>query len=237
MQRYFVSNKENDTYILNQDDSHHIINVMRMNINDEIEVVYDSKLYICSIISVDNLVRCKQIREIETSFNNIPKVIIAQSLVKEQKMDYILQKSCELGVTELIPLITTRSIIKVDKNDNKKVSRWQKILKEASEQSKRIDIPNVGNIMGLKDLVNVNAKYKFVCSVKEKSKTIKSILSNVNNSDTILFVIGPEGGLDNYEEEFLINNGFISITFGNNVLRTETASSFILSVINYEFMR
>lgn len=237
MQRYFVSNKENDTYILNQDDSHHIINVMRMNINDEIEVVYDSKLYICSIISMDNLVKCKQIREIETSFNNIPKVIIAQSLVKEQKMDYILQKSCELGVTELIPLITTRSIIKVDKNDNKKVSRWQKILKEASEQSKRIDIPNVSNIMDLKDLVNVNAKYKFVCSVKEKSKTIKSILSNVNNSDTILFVIGPEGGLDNYEEEFLINNGFISITFGNNVLRTETASSFILSVINYEFMR
>ena len=237
MQRYFVSNKENDTYILNQDDSHHIINVMRMNINDEIEVVYDSKLYICSIISMDNLVKCKQIREIETSFNNIPKVIIAQSLVKEQKMDYILQKSCELGVTELIPLITTRSIIKVDKNDIKKVSRWQKILKEASEQSKRIDIPNVSNIMDLKDLVNVNAKYKFVCSVKEKSKTIKSILSNVNNSDTILFVIGPEGGLDNYEEEFLINNGFISITFGNNVLRTETASSFILSVINYEFMR
>lgn len=237
MQRYFVSNKENDTYILNQDDSHHIINVMRMNINDEIEVVYDSKLYICSIISMDNLVKCKQIREIEISFNNIPKVIIAQSLVKEQKMDYILQKSCELGVTELIPLITTRSIIKVDKNDNKKVSRWQKILKEASEQSKRIDIPNVSNIMDLKDLVNVNAKYKFVCSVKEKSKTIKSILSNVNNSDTILFVIGPEGGLDNYEEEFLINNGFISITFGNNVLRTETASSFILSVINYEFMR
>ena len=237
MQRYFVSNKEIDTYILNQDDSHHIINVMRMNINDEIEVVYDSKLYICSIISMDNLVKCKQIRVIETSFNNIPKVIIAQSLVKEQKMDYILQKSCELGVTELIPLITTRSIIKVDKNDNKKVSRWQKILKEASEQSKRIDIPNVSNIMDLKDLVNVNAKYKFVCSVKEKSKTIKSILSNVNNSDTILFVIGPEGGLDNYEEEFLINNGFISITFGNNVLRTETASSFILSVINYEFMR
>ena len=237
MQRYFVSNKENDTYILNQDDSHHIINVMRMNINDEIEVVYDSKLYICSIISMDNLVKCKQIREIETSVNNIHKVIIAQSLVKEQKMDYILQKSCELGVTELIPLITTRSIIKVDKNDNKKVSRWQKILKEASEQSKRIDIPNVSNIMDLKDLVNVNAKYKFVCSVKEKSKTIKSILSNVNNSDTILFVIGPEGGLDNYEEEFLINNGFISITFGNNVLRTETASSFILSVINYEFMR
>ena len=237
MQRYFVSNKENDVFILSQDDSHHIIDVMRMNINDEIEIVYDSRLYVGSIISLDNQVKCKQIRELETSFNDIPKVIIAQALVKEQKMDYILQKSCELGVNEIIPLITTRSIIKVEKNDNKKIVRWQKILKEASEQSKRIDIPKVNNIMDFKDLTKVDAKYKFICSVNEKVKTIKSILSNVDNSDTILFVIGPEGGLDNSEEDYLINNGFIPITFGKNVLRTETASSFILSVITYEFMR
>ena len=129
------------------------------------------------------------------------------------------------------------SIIKVDKNDSKKVIRWQKIVKEASEQSKRCDIPKINGIMDLNDLVKYDSKYKFICSVNEKSKTIKSILSNINISDTILFVIGPEGGFDKKEEEFLMNNGFVPITFGNNVLRTETASSFILSVINYEFMR
>ena len=237
MQRYFVSNKDNDIFTLSEEDSYHIITVMRMSLNDEIEIVYDSKLYIASITSMDNIVKCKIVKEFDSLDKSIPKVIIAQSLVKEQKMDYLLQKSCELGVGEVIPLITNRSIIKIDKNDSKKVVRWQKIVKEASEQSKRCDIPKITSIMNLKDLVKVESNYKFICSVNEKSKTIKSILSNINISDTILFVIGPEGGFDNSEEDYLMNNGFIPITFGNNVLRTETASSFILSVINYEFMR
>lgn len=237
MQRYFVNNKNKDIFTLSNDDSHHVINVMRMNVNDEVEIVYDSKLYIASISSLKNPIECKIIKEVESIDNNIPKVIIAQALVKEQKMDYILQKSCELGVSSIIPVSTIRSVIKIDKNYTKKIVRWEKILKEASEQSKRIDIPKISNVMSIKELINVDAKYKFLCSVKEKAKTIKSILSNVDKSDTILFVIGSEGGLDNSEEEYLINNGFIPITFGNNVLRTETASSFILSVVNYEFMR
>lgn len=237
MQRYFVSNKEDNIFTLNNDDSHHVINVMRMKTDDRIEVVFDSNLFIAAIISLDIPVRCKIVEEISNEALSIPNVIIAQALVKEQKMDYILQKSCELGVYEIIPTITSRSIIKIDKNDDKKVIRWNKIMKEASEQSKRVDIPKVANITSLKDLINVDAKYKFLCSVNENSKSIKSVLSNANISDTILFVIGPEGGFDKSEEEYLIDNGFVSITFGKNVLRTETSSSFILSVINYEFMR
>ena len=237
MQRYFVSNKEDNIFTLNNDDSHHVINVMRMKTDDRIEVVFDSNLFIAAIISLDIPVRCKIVEEISNEALSIPNVIIAQALVKEQKMDYILQKSCELRVYEIIPTITSRSIIKIDKNDDKKVIRWNKIMKEASEQSKRVDIPKVANITSLKDLINVDAKYKFLCSVNENSKSIKSVLSNANISDTILFVIGPEGGFDKSEEEYLIDNGFVSITFGKNVLRTETSSSFILSVINYEFMR
>ena len=237
MQRYFVSNKEDNIFTLNNDDSHHVINVMRMKTDDRIEVVFDSNLFIAAIISLDIPVRCKIVEEISNEALSIPNVIIAQALVKEQKMDYILQKSCELGVYEIIPTITSRSIIKIDKNDDKKVIRWNKIMKEASEQSKRVDIPKVANITSLKDLITVDAKYKFLCSVNENSKSIKSVLSNANISDTILFVIGPEGGFDKSEEEYLIDNGFVSITFGKNVLRTETSSSFILSVINYEFMR
>ena len=237
MQRYFVSNKDNDIFTLTSDDSHHVINVMRMKLDDRIEVVFDSNLFIATIISLDVPVKCKIVEEVSNVSLTIPNVIIVQALVKEQKMDYILQKSCELGVFKVIPTMTSRSIIKVDKNDDKKVVRWNKIMKEASEQSKRVNIPEVTNITSLKDLVNVEAKYKFLCSVNENSKSIKSVLSNINISDTILFVIGPEGGFDKSEEEYLIGNGFISITLGRNVLRTETASSFVLSVINYEFMR
>ncbi len=236
MQRYFVKNKEDDIITLSDEDNYHITKVMRMNLKDKVELVYQNELYIGEIESLSP-VTCRVLEKQENKEKTIPNVIIAQSLVKEQKMDYILQKSCELGVSEIIPISTSRSIIKRDKDDNKKILRWNKILKEASEQSKRCDIPKLEKVLDIKDLINLSYDHKFLCSVNEKAKSIKSVLSNTKISDTILFVIGPEGGFTENEEKLLIDNGFVSITFGSNVLRTETASSFILSSINYEFMR
>jgi len=237
MQRYFVNDKKEDIFIIGKEDSHHITNVMRMKINDEVEIVYDNKLYIAKVIELDGNVRCQIVKEVLEEKRKKPKIIIAQALVKEQKFDLIIQKACELGVDEIIPLNTERSIVKYTDKDEKKYLRWNKILKEASEQSKRIDIPKLGNIMNIKELINVQADVKLVCSTIEKEKTIKSVLSKANISDTIIFVIGSEGGISKNEENFLIDNGYKAITFGDNILRTETASSFILSVVNYEFER
>lgn len=236
MQRYFVKEKNNDTFILTQDDSHHVINVMRMNIKDNIEVVYDNKLYICEITELNTPVKCKIIEEKESIERNIPKVIIVQALVKEQKMDYILQKACELGVYKIIPVNTERSVVKLD-NDKKKIDRWNKILKEASEQSKRCDIPILDRIYKFNELLNLDFKEKFICSTKENKKLLKSTLSKININDTIVYVIGPEGGFSPSEEDILIENGYTPVSLGSNVLRTETASLFIMSAINYEFER
>ena len=236
MQRYFVSNENNGFFYLNRDDSYHVIKVMRMRLGDSVEIVYDNKLYLSSIFSMSNEVCCKMEKLLESTSNCL-NVSIAQALVKEQKMDYILQKSCELGVKEIIPINTSRSVVKISNEDTKKIVRWNRILKEASEQSKRCDIPVLNKVLDVKDLINLDYKYKFLCSVNEKSKTIKTVLSNLSISDTIIFVIGPEGGFSLDEEELLCNAGFVPISLGSNVLRTETASSFIFSVLNYEFMR
>lgn len=236
MQRYFVKDKINDTFILTQDDSHHVINVMRMNIKDNIEVVYDNKLYICEIIELNTPVKCKIIEEKESIERSIPKVIIVQALVKEQKMDYILQKACELGVYKIIPVNTERSVVKLD-NDKKKIDRWNKILKEASEQSKRCDIPILDKIYKFNELLNLDFKEKYICSTKENKKLLKSTLSKININDTIVYVIGPEGGFSPSEEDILIENGYTPVSLGSNVLRAETASLFIMSAINYEFER
>lgn len=237
MQRYFVNNKENDLFVLSNDDSHHVINVMRMNLNDNVEIVYDNNLYIASIISLDNPVKCKLIEEVNINERVIPKVVIVQALVKEQKMDYILQKACELGVYQIIPVNTNRSVVKINKNDSKKIIRWNKILKEASEQSKRCNIPILDKIYDFNDLLKLDFKDKFICSTKENKKLLKSTLSKININDTIVYVIGPEGGFDPKEEDLLINNGYTPISLGSNILRTETASLFIMSAINYEFER
>ena len=236
MQRYFVKEKENDTFIITKEDSHHIINVMRMNIKDNIEVIYENKIYICEITALNSPVKCKIIEEKEKVERNLPKVIIVQALVKEQKMDYILQKACELGVYKIIPVNTERSVVKLD-NDKKKIDRWNKILKEASEQSKRCDIPILDKIYKFNELLSLDFKEKFICSTKENKKLLKSTLSKININDTIVYVIGPEGGFSPSEEDILIENGYTPVSLGSNVLRTETASLFIMSAINYEFER
>lgn len=235
MQRYFVDNIEKNVFTLNNDDSYHLVTVMRAKEKELVEIIYNEETYICMIDEIIPVVKCSIIEKKERKNNTIPRITIAQSLVKEQKMDYVLQKSTELGVDKIIPLKVKRSIIKLDKNDNKKIDRWQKIVHEASEQSKRISIPKVENISDINDLIHLNYDYKILCSVNELSTTLKKGLQNINKSDTILIVIGPEGGFDPSEEELLINNGFISVSLGSRVLRTETASSFVLSVINYIF--
>ena len=236
MQRYF-SDKNLDIFELSSDDSYHIIKVMRNNIGDKVEVVIDKCLYICEIIKISDLVTVRRLEEVECDSELPCYVTIAQSLVKEQKMDLILQKSCELGVSEIIPVNTTRSIVKLDKKETKKVERWNKILKEASEQSKRVVIPKVNGIMDIKDLCNLEYDIKILCTVNELSMSLKEVLEKDLNNLRILLVIGPEGGFTESEEKNLIDNGFISTSFGRRVLRTETASLYALSIINYILMR
>jgi 16S rRNA (uracil1498-N3)-methyltransferase len=235
MQRYFALNKNLE---LREDDIYHIYKVMRMKVSDNIEVVFDKELYICEIIDLNvNNVKLKVIEK-KIIDNELPiDITIAISLVAEQKWDYILQKATELGVSEIMPLELSRTLIKIEKGKyDKKCERWLKICKEASEQSHRTVIPSITNIMKINDLIKMNYDLKLVCSTKEYSINLKQILSKYKSCGRILVVIGPEGGIAPDEEEILVKNGFTRVTLGNFILRVETAPLFVMSAINYELM-
>ncbi len=239
MQRYFVSNKINNKLILENNDIHHIKNVMRMSINDKIEVVYRQKVYICNIDKLDkNNIDISIINELNENNELNVDITIAFALSKEEKIDYILQKCTELGIKEFIPLELSRCNIKINSDKkSKKIERWQLICKEAAEQSKRNTIPKVNNIGNIDNILNLNYDLKIVCSVKQSVINIKEVLQNNPNCDRIIFVIGPEGGITDKEENILINNGFIATSLGKRILRMETAPVFIGSVLNYFYMR
>lgn len=231
MQRYFSKEKIDDNLILYDTDIYHIKKVMRMNINDNIEVVYDKKVYLCNIDSIDDF-KISIIKELEEN-NELPiSITVAISLVTEQKFDLIIQKLTELGVNKIIPLKTERSIVKIDnKRMDKKILRWQNICKEASEQSHRNCIPIVTNVMSIKDLEDSLENIKLVCSLTNDSKSI----DNYINKDTksVIIVIGPEGGITDKETKMLNSYGYKNITLGKRVLRVETAAIYIASVISY----
>lgn len=231
MQRYFVEDKINNNFILRDTDIHHIKNVMRCKINDKIEIVYDEKVYVCNIDSIEPLL-LSIVKVLEEDRALSINLSVAVPLVQEQKFDLIIQKLTELGVSEIIPVKMERSIVKLDnKKEEKKLLRWNSICKEASEQCKRVSIPNVANIISLKELGLYKRELKLICSLNDDTKDIGYYLNE--NIKDILFVVGPEGGFTNEEENYLIKNGFNSVSLGKRVLRLETAIIYVASIVNY----
>lgn len=228
MQRYFSSLKKDNCLMLSNDDLYHIKTVMRMK-EDYVEVVYQNKLHICKldkdynalIVDVKNDINDKKI-----------KYTLCVPLLQEQKMSFVLQKATELGVDEIIPILTTRSVVKINDKEFKKLERWNKICKEASEQSKRLDIPTIRSITKLSDL-NLEG-LKLLCSTQEKENTLKKQLRNSSNYDRIIMIVGPEGGFTLEEEQLLKKLNFIPISLGKNIMRVETVPIYLLSVLNYE---
>jgi len=230
VQRYFSNIKENNSFILNEDDLYHIKKVMRMTDGELLEVVFESNLYICKlkdrVAVIDKMV--------ENENNKKIKYVLVLPILQEQKMSFVLQKATELGVDEIIPIYTERSKVKVEEKEDKKLLRWTRICKEASEQAKRLDIPKINNIINIKD-IDIDG-LKIVCSTKEKSNNLKKVLKNNLNCDKIVISIGPEGGLTDKEEQLFVDQGFIPVSLGDNIMRVETVPIYMLSVLNYEIM-
>lgn len=236
MQRYFARSKCNNEFILNEDDIYHIKKVMRMQNGDNIYVVYNETTYICELQNVSHNITVSIVKEEMKKDDFMPLVTLYVPVLKEQKMDFVLQKATELGVAEIVPVITERTLIKInDDNMDKKITRWTRICKEASEQSHRTTIPKIEKVVKISDIEAIS-NVNIVCSTSYKEKNVKYLLQTNKDCDTIGVVMGPEGGLTEKEEEALVKNGFERVTFGNRILRVETVPLFILSIINFEYM-
>ena len=156
------------------------------------------------------------------------------SLLSEEKMSFILQHGTELGITEFVVVQYEHCKYKLKSSDyDKKLQRWNKIIKEASEQSYRIHKPILNKIIAFKDIegkCNVN----ILCSLdKEGVKSICKVLTTDNCSDTISLVFGPEGGLSKNEEKMIEEKGFTKTSLGSDVLRTETVPLMVASIVKY----
>ena len=232
MQRYF-GRKIHDNIILEDDDIYHLTKVMRARKGENIEVVADETTFLCEVVSLKpvRIIAKKVIKE----DNELPNyVILAACLLKGDKMDFVLQKATELGVSEIILLTSERTIIKI-KNQQKdlKLGRYQKILKEAAEQSKRSKIPLINRIISFDRINEIEANVKLIAfeGTKNSLAAFDKKISGIKPNKKIAVIIGPEGGFSLGEVEFAKNHGFTPIGLGSRILRAETASIYALSVI------
>ena len=193
-------------------------------------------------------ITCKIIEKCNDNAESNVKVHIYQGLPKADKMELIIQKSVELGVNKITPIEMKRCVVKLDgKDKTKKVERWQKIAEVAAKQSRRDIIPEICQIKSVKEISEMFSEYDLVllCYENERDTFIKDVLKNDDlikksenkNEIKIAVIIGPEGGIDISEVEYMKQNGAKVISLGNRILRTETVAISLLSIIMYEFER
>ena len=240
MQKYFISHENLEALVIDGDDAFHIAKVMRSRIGDEILVSDQNKTYLASIKSIDSNKVTFEIIEEKTGNMELPVFVsIFQGYPKGDKLDDIIKHGTELGVYEFYPTLMRRSVFKLEeKKKESKLIRFNKIAKEASEQSYRTYIPKVVDIIELKKIDFSKYDYKIYCyeeSAKEfENSNFKNIISNLKPNDKIAIVIGPEGGIDESEVLYLNKLGFIPCALGPRILRTETAVFYCMSAISYE---
>ena len=168
----------------------------------------------------------------EESHEMKAKITLYQSVSKGERMDLTIQKSVELGVTKIVPVLSDRCVVKLDGRSGKS-DRWQKIALEAARQSGRDIVPEVTEPVKFEDAVkNCSEEIKSIPWEEARDETLKDILEKHSEGSIAVF-IGPEGGFDSSEAELAMVNGIKPVTLGPRILRTETAGPAVLAMINY----
>jgi 16S rRNA (uracil1498-N3)-methyltransferase len=165
---------------------------------------------------------------------NGPRITLYQGLPKGEKLDFILQKATELGVAEIIPFVAARSMAKVTERSARHLERWQRIVLEAARQSGRSSVPQVSLAENLADAMqNASQSAKFMLWEDEKDTRLKQLLAGSSPPETIAVLVGPEGGFTADEAVLARDNGFIPLSLGKRIMRTETAGLAMLAILQF----
>lgn len=232
MQKLFIENVDGGTIILNEEQSRHIAKSLRMRQGDMITVCDGNETdYGCII---DEITKAQVILKVcyKQASQSEPdvKVSLYQGVPKGDKTEDIIQKCVELGVHEITPVLTKRSVSRPDaKQAEKKQIRYNKIALEAAQQSGRGIVPRVHKMTAFKDAVEgCNADLKIIF-YEGGGEPLKSIINK--DIKSIAVFIGPEGGFEKEEVDAVLSSGGISATLGKRILRTQTAPVAALSAI------
>ncbi len=219
-----------DKIVLSKEQSHHALSVLRLH-HEKVRIVYDGEAYFGDGYS-ENKNFVVDILEQDLSEKELPcEVTLMMGLIRKEKMEFVLQKCTELGVTKIIPFVSSRAIVHYDTNKvNKVLQRWNLILEESSAQCKRNKIPELTEIVSFKDLPKYKESQNFIAY--ENAKCEHHLFGEGLNTESISYVIGPEGGFSEEEIEYLVSNGFKMTSFGNRILRAETAAIYGMSILS-----
>lgn len=246
MPRFFVKASQigvrddgRKTVLIIGDDAAHITKSLRMKEGESVCVCDMARTeYDCTVVSVGEEVLLMVEGEKESDTEPPYKVTLYQALVKGDKFDTVVQKAVECGVSRIVPFISDHCVVRLNKKDcEKKRLRWQRIAAEAAKQCGRGIIPEVAGLLSFDEMVKeaAGADIPLFCYEGEDGKSLREALTAANTANDLSIVVGSEGGFAAAEAEKAREGGLVSVGLGKRILRTETASGFVLACISYEF--
>ena len=240
MRRLFYKGLLADTIEITGSDAHHLMHVMRAKAGQEVTVVDDAGSVARMEMTAfrEDAVTLTLKERLAADTESPLKLVLAQCLLKADKMDYVVQKAVELGVTEIIPVKSHNCVVRYDaKKAAARQQRWQKIAEEAAKQCGRTALTSVTPITDLSDLLKDNSRAEdteiIFCYENEDENTVKSCLRAAQGKRLILLV-GPEGGFTLGEAQTVQEAGGRAVTLGPRILRAETAAVAAVTVAQYE---
>lgn len=241
MQRYFVdrSQMKDGCVVITGDDVKHIRSSLRMRPGDVIYVSCgDEWEYTCEIMTVAQDSVTARITDAQKPAKElVSHIALFQCLPKGDKMELIIQKAVELGAHEIIPVSSRRCVVKLDaRRSVSKTVRWNSISESAAKQSKRLIVPAVSGAVSFSDAMQLAAGYDVRLLPYENEQGIartREVLSAIKSGQSVAVLIGPEGGFEPEEVQEAQAAGFIPVTLGHRILRTETAGMTALSILMY----
>lgn len=215
---------------------HHLRDVLRLKQGDEVSLFDgEGNEYTGRIASQENKRAIVSITGCRKSRPRIHKITFACAIPKKSLMDSIVDQLTQLGVDAIIPLETERVVVKLEDNRQSRLERWRKIALSAAEQSRRNIIPEIPGIFGFKEALTLagDSDLKLIPTLAGESKTLREALSS-SRFKNVLVLIGPEGDFTDREVEQALNAGFIPVSLGDSVLRSETAAVAVASYLRFE---
>ena len=219
-------------------DAYHIAKVLRMTVGTQLQIV--SSDHVTALMKIEavteGVVFVCLIKKMDISHEPSVKVVLGEGLAKGEKMDFIIQKAVEVGVSVIVPVTMEHCVVKFEEQKaHKKLERWQKIAEEAAKQCKRDIVPSVMPLQTFEEVIRKNdCDLKIIASESEMQVGLKSFLQSQKAFSSILVIIGPEGGIHPAELQFAEANNVQAITLGKRILRTETAGLVTAAAIFYE---
>ncbi len=245
MKRIFLTDISGTEVTISGGDAHHLAYSLRAKRGDKIKAVDAAgKCAVIELVDFDkNTITARRVGNLQLVVTE-RRIVLADCLPKQNRFESIIEKATELGVDKIEPLISERTVVRIDNaHAAAKLKRWQRIAKESAEQCARDTIPEIGNLRGLDDwLKEISPLAKdtllLFCLETEHVTTVREVLNDYISAGgkKIIVLIGPEGGFSEREVTMIKSAGGRSVTLGERVLKTDTAAISVLAMINYESM-